>query len=278
MRVVLAVAGDVFREAASRRWFLALAILISLALLGTALTLRLEVVDGALAATRFFGKNLSTDIRSVDVALRPVFQAVSYVVFYGGISFFILACSDFGPSLLAPGRIEHALSLPVERWQLLAGTFLGVLGLATLGAVYGAGGLVVLLGVKTGVWTARPVIAALIASVTFSALYGAMLAAAVFVRSAALSAATGGALFVAGIVAGYRHAIVEAFDPGLSRRVFEAVTFVLPRVSALADAAGEIAGSGHVDRGALAGQLAGLAVFGVSALLFGVARFEQKDY
>jgi Cu-processing system permease protein len=238
----------------------------------------MDVVDGALAATRLFGKIVSTDIRSVDVALRPVFQAASYLVFYGGTAFFILACSDFGPSLLAPGRIEHMLSLPVERWQLLAGTFLGVLALAAIGAVYGAGGLALILGVKTGVWTARPVIAALIASVTFSAIYGAMLAAAVFVRSAALSAATGGVLLVLGIVAGYRDKIAEAFDAGVSRSVFEAVTFLLPRVSALADAASDIAGSAPVDRGALASQLAGLAVFGVAALLLGVSRFEQKDY
>jgi ABC-type Na+ efflux pump permease subunit len=203
---------------------------------------------------------------------------VSYLIFYGGTGFFLLACADFAPSLLAPGRIEHLLSLPVERWQLLAGTFLGVLGLALLGALYGAGGLVLILGVKTGVWTLRPVAAALIAGVTFSALYGGMLAAAVFVRSAALSAATGSALFVAGIFAGYRDRLTMAFEPGVSRRVFEAVTFFLPRVSALADTASDIAGSAPIDRAALASQLAGLVVFGVAALLVGVARFEQKDF
>ncbi len=278
MRVVFAIAGDIFREAASRKWFLALAVAISLVLLTGALTLRMDVVDGALAATRLFGKVVSTDIRSIDVALRPVFRAASYLVFYGGIAFFVLACSDFAPSLLAPGRIEHMLSLPVERWQLLAGTFLGVLGLAAVGALYGAGGLALLLGVKTSVWTLRPVAAALIATVTFSAIYGGMLAAAVFVRSAALSAATGGALFVAGIVAGYRDKITPAFSEGASRRVFEGVTFFLPRVSALADAASDIAGSAPIDRAALASQLAGLAVFGVAALLLGVSRFEQRDY
>jgi Cu-processing system permease protein len=121
-------------------------------------------------------------------------------------------------------------------------------------------------------------LAALIAGVTFSALYGGMLAAAVFVRSAALSAATGGALFVAGIVAGYRDKIAPAFEPGASRRVFEGVTLFLPRVSALADTASDIAGSAPIDHAALLSQLAGLAVFGVAALLLGVARFEQRDY
>src|SRR5262249_23980582 len=135
------VAFDLFREAASRRWFLSLGLGITLLLAVLGLTLRLDVVDGALAATRLFGKVLHTDIRSVDVALRPVFRAASYVIFYGGLGFGILACADFAPSLLAPGRIEHLLALPVQRWQLLGGTFLGVLGLSTIFALYGAGGL-----------------------------------------------------------------------------------------------------------------------------------------
>ena len=93
-------------------------------------SLRLEVVDGALAATRLFGQPLVHDIQSADVALRPVFLAASQLVFWGGLAFGVLSCADFAPALLSPGRIEHLLSLPVRRWELLAGTFLGVLVLA----------------------------------------------------------------------------------------------------------------------------------------------------
>src|SRR4030095_8301910 len=52
MRVTLLVALDLLREAASRRWFLALGAALTLILLFAALALRLEVVDGVLAATR----------------------------------------------------------------------------------------------------------------------------------------------------------------------------------------------------------------------------------
>ncbi|MEO7327082.1 MAG: ABC transporter permease subunit [Minicystis sp.] len=278
MRVVLAVARDLFREAASRRWFLALGLIITLLLCGAGLTLRMDVVDGALAATRLFGRVIHTDIRSVDVALRPVFRAAAYVIFYGGLAFGVLACSDFAPSLLAPGRIEHLLALPVQRWELLAGTFLGVLGLASAGALYGAGGLTLLLAVKTGVWTARPILAALIAGVTFAGIYGGMLVAALFARSAALSAATGGALVVSGIIAGYRDSISPFFESGVARSLFQAVTLLLPRVSTLADASADLAASAPVDTGILASQLLGLAVFALAALAFGVFRFEQKDF
>ncbi|WP_437618305.1 hypothetical protein [Sorangium sp. So ce1151] len=278
MKTVLAIALDLLREAASRRWFLALGAVITLLLGVAGLTLRMDVVDGALAATRLFGQVVRTDITSVDVALRPIFRAAAYVIFYGGLAFGVVACADFAPSLLAPGRIEHLLALPVQRWELLAGTFLGVLGLALAGALYGAGGLTLLLAVKTGVWTLRPVLAALLASVTFAALYGAMLAAAVFARSAALSAATGGALFVTGIVAGYRDRLATFFEPGAPRALFRAVTALLPRVSTLANTSADLAASAPVEALDLASQLAGIAVFGLAAVAFGIWGFEQKDF
>lgn len=275
---VLVVAQDLLREAASRRWFLALGGGITLGLLVIGLALRIDVVDGALAATRLFGKSMNTSIRSADVALRPFFKATSYLIFYGGLLFGIVACADFGPSLLAPGRIEHLLSLPLRRWELLAGTFLGVLALSLLGALYGAGGLVLIFGVKTGVFTARPIVAALLASVTFSAIYGAMLTVSVAARSAALSAATGAALFLLGIVAGYRERLSTFFESGLARGAFRAVTLFLPRVSTLADASADIAGSVPVDVSALSSRLVGLGVFGLAVLSLGIHLFEAKDF
>jgi Cu-processing system permease protein len=274
----LVVAQDLLREAASRRWFLALGAAITLGLLVLGLSLRLDVVDGALAATRLFGRSLHTDIRAADVALRPVFKAASYMIFYGGLLFGVVACADFGPSLLAPGRIEHLLSLPVRRWELLAGTFLGVLLLSLAGALYGAGGLLLIFWVKTGVFTLRPLCAAALASVTFAGLYGAMLSVAVVARSAALSAATGIALFVLGIVAGYRERMTTFFESGLARTLFRGATLFLPRVSALADAAGDIAGSEPVDFAILGSMLLGLLVFGLSALALGIHLFEERDF
>lgn len=278
MKAAWTVAVDLLREAASRKWFLALGIGITTALVVLGFALRLEVVDGALAATKLFGKTVNSDIRSVDVALRYVYRAAAYVLFYGGLVFGIVACADFGPSLLAPGRIEHLLSLPVRRHELLLGTFLGVLALSLIGAVYGAGGFTLLFAIKTGVWTARPIAGALLASVTFAGIYGAMLTTSVAVRSAGLSAAVGVVLFGLGIIAGYRDRLDTLFEPGAARESFRAVTYVLPRVSALADASADIAASAAVKLDVLGSQVLGLLVFGFSALALGIHLFEQKDF
>ncbi|XXF75066.1 hypothetical protein P2318_18520 [Myxococcaceae bacterium GXIMD 01537] len=278
MNGVLGIAGYVLREAASRKFILAFAVGLTLVLGIVALSLRIEVVDGALAATRLFGDVINTSIRSVDVALRPFYMASAYIVFYGGILFGIVACSDFAPSLLSPGRIEHLLALPLQRWHILTGTFLGVLTLAVGGSLYGAGGLTLILGFKTGYWTAGPLIAGLLACVGFAAVYAVMLTTATLVRSAALCAAMGGLILVLGIVAGYRAEMSPLFEEGFSRNAFDAVTLLMPRLSALANVAARIAASTPLEVRSLGALLGGVAVFGLGALAVGLWRFEGRDY
>jgi ABC-type transport system involved in multi-copper enzyme maturation permease subunit len=278
MRPLFGIAGYVLREAKSRKFILAFLIGITLVLLVFAQGLKLEVLDGALAATRLFGKMVPTAITSVDVALRPLFQACAYVVFYGGILFGIVACSDFAPSLLSPGRIEHLLALPLQRWHLLAGTFLGVMTLTLCGALYGSVGLTLIIGVKTGYWTAGPLIAALLACGSFAAVYAVMLSTATLVRSAALCAAAGFLTFVGGIIAGFRTDIARVFEEGTSRSIFNGVTALLPRLSALANAAAELATSQPLGVKSLGLLLGGVVVFGLGVLAMGLWHFEGKDY
>jgi Cu-processing system permease protein len=275
---VLAVAADILREAAARKWVLALGIGITVLLTVVASALRLEVVDGALSATRLFGADMNSDIRSVDVAMRPVFTAAAYLVFYGGLVAGIIACADFGPALLAPGRIEHLLAQPVHRWELVAGTFLGVLVLVAAGALYGAGGFSIILGLKTGVWTAGPLLGALLAICAFIAVYGPMLAVSIFVRSASLSAITGAAVLVAGILAGMRQAVAVGLEAGWARASFLLVTAALPRLSRVGIYAGDLAGSRTVEPADLARHLVGSILFGLGALAVGIWHFERKDF
>jgi Cu-processing system permease protein len=278
MRRTATVARDLLREARARRWVLALFGATTLLLLVALLGLRLEVVDGALAATRLFGGLLGGSIQAADVALRPLFQGVAYVVFYGGIAFGTLACADFAPALLAPGRIEHLLSLPVRRSELVIGTFLGVEALVLSGALYGGLGLTLIVWAKTGVLNWAPVAAAALAAVGFSAVYAVMMAAAVAVRSAALSAAAGGLMFLLGVLAGFRRSLSPVFSPGVWRGVFLALTAPVPRLTELADAAARLAEARALPAAALSAQLAGTALFAAALLSVAIALLERKDF
>ena len=274
----IAVALDLLREAAARRWFLALGLALTGILMLLLTSLRLEVVDGALAATRLFGQPLYHDIQAADVALRPVFRVASQVVFWGGLCFGVLSCADFAPALLSPGRIEHLLSLPVRRWELLAGTFLGVLALALSGAVYASAGLVLVLGAKTGVWTGWPVVSAALAAVAFGSIYAGMLAVTVWVRSAALSAAAGASLIVLGLLATHRTALLDLMGRGVGRAVFAGLTAVVPPLGRLADAAGALASSGPLAPGGVVRLLAGTVAFSAALLAVAVWRFDRRDF
>ncbi|MBM7117263.1 hypothetical protein [Archangium primigenium] len=278
MSAVMGIAGYVLREAAARKFILAFLLGVTGLLVTLSLSLRIEVVDGALAASRLFGELMPTDIRAVDMALRPVFMVAAAIVFYGGSLFGIVACSDFAPSLLSPGRIEHLLALPLRRWHLLAGTFLGVMTLAVLGAVYGSLGLVLIFGVKTGYWTVGPIIAALLACVSFAAVYAVMLTTATLVRSAALCAALGGVTLVLGVVAGYRAQIAPFIEGGVSRSAFEAVTVMMPRLSSLANASIDLAASRPMEVHSLPLLLGGVLVFSLGVLSLGFWWFEGRDY
>lgn len=279
MTTTLAVAADLLREASRRRWFLGLAIAITAVLLLLASSLDLDVVDGALAGSRLFGLLLDSDgIQAVDVALRPVIKAAAYLIFYFGLAFGIVSTADFAPSLLSPGRIEHLLAQPVRRWELLVGTYLGVMVLAFLASLYGAVGLTLILGVKARLWTSGLVYAGAIAAVSFCAVYAAMLTAALFARSAAVSAAVGFVVFVSGIFAGLRHELLALFDDGVGKALFAGYTLLIPRLSALAGAGADLAASATPPLRSLPGMLAGTIVFALGVLALGVYRFEEKDF
>lgn len=278
MTGALAVAHDLLREARARRWVLALLAGTTGLLLLAAFGLQLEVVDGALAASRFFGGSMGRDIRAADVALRPLFEAVSYLVFYGGTLFGVLACADFAPTLLAPGRIEHLLALPVRRSELVLGTFLGVEALVLLGALYGGAGLSLIVVAKTGVFGWAPIAAALLAAAGFAGVYAVMVLAALVVRSAPLSAAAGAIAVAGGVVAGYRGEIAPLFQRGLSRQLFLVATAPLPRLSELARHAARVASGQPLDAAQVALQLGGTALFALALLAAAVARFERKDF
>ena len=199
MKTVLAVARrSRCARRASRKWFLALGIGITLVLGSLASTLRMDVVDGALAATRLFGKPLHADIRSVDVALRPVFRAGRATsIFYGGLALRhrrlrrlrARACSRPGASSTCSRCPSGAGSCSSARSSACS-----CLAHQRRALRRGRAHAPVLREDRRLDARARCSAAALLASVTFAAIYGGMLAAAVAARSAALSAATGVAL------------------------------------------------------------------------------------
>jgi Cu-processing system permease protein len=272
------VAVDLLLEAARRRWFLALFGGITLVLCVLGFSLELDVVDGALAGSKLFGALLFDDVVSASRAMSGVSLATAYLAFYGGAFFLAVACSDFAPELLAPGRIEHLLSLPVARWQLLFGTYAGVLVITAAGILYGAVGLTLLLGTKTGLWSHTLILGSAIGLVGFAALYAVMLCVAFFVRSAAVSGAAGVLTLVLGVLASFRETLASLMEPGVGRTLFSWVMVPLPRLGSLATVSARIAAEQSLDGEVISRLVAGCGLFAVAMLALAAWRFDRMDF
>lgn len=272
------VALDLLREAAWRKWFLGLFITITGVLVLLGLSLQLDVVDGAIAGSSLFGEVLFPDIRTASSALDPLFMGTTLTAATVGALFLSVACSDFAPSLLSPGRIEHLLSLPVTRAQLLLGTWAGGLTVAIIATAYGALGVIVLLGAKTGIWNFKLLGGALIGVVVFATVYAAMMLAAVLVRSAAFCAAVGLGTVVLGLVSSARASIARAIDPGAGRLIFEWAMVPVPKLGSLAVRAAFLSGNHAYDAAELWRLIAGAGLFSGGLLLIALFIFERKDF
>lgn len=278
MKQVLRIAADLLLEATRRNWFAALFGVITLALVVLGFSLQLDVVDGAIAGSSLFGKVISEDLVMSDRVLGPLYFATAYSGFYFGTLFLVMACSDFAPELLAAGRIEHLLSLPLARWQLLAGTWLGVLTLALLASLYGAIGLTVLLGFKTSLWSLHLVAASGLGWLGFCAVYSAMLAAATFVRSSTVSGAVGMATLVFGILASKREAIAALLEQGVGREAFRLLVLPFPQLATLATVSARVAAQQPMEGETVVRLALGCLVFSAALLSVAAWRFEGKDF
>ena len=150
--------------------------------------------------------------------------------------------------------------------------------LAALGVLYGAGGLTVLLGVKTGVWNAKLLIGSVVGWVGFCAIYAVMLTTNFFVRSAALSGALGVVTLILGVVASFRESISVAMTPGFGRELFSWAMLPIPRLGTLATVSARLAASEPLEGELVSRLLAGCFIFSAALLSVAAWRFERKDF
>ena len=227
---ILHIARDVIGEAFAKKSLIAVIALVVAGLLLFALALDLEVVDGALAASRIFGKDSKLNIIPVDVALRPIFTALAVGVFYVGLCFGVLFTSGFAPRMLRPGRVELLLSLPVRRYEVVLGTYLGVVAIATMGISLCIGGASAILFFKAGFFTPAPLLGAAAAILGFAIVYAAMLLVSSVVRSAAASAGAGFFLTFLCLLTDDRIEFLSWFRNRVVRGTLEVLITPLPKL------------------------------------------------
>ena len=275
---VINVALEVLREAIHRKWFLGIVLGISILLLIMWNVLQFEIVDGALAATELFGDLMGSTIQSADVALRPAFRAASYIIFYGVLIFGIAVCAPLATTLLAPGRIDYLLALPIARWELILGSYVGVLLLTVGGTLYGAAGFMTVLGIKTGVWSTGILLSTTLGSMTFAAIYATMLTMAVFIRYTPAIIIAGLLVMFGGVLGSNIEHIQAEIETQWLSQLLGVVSQFIPRVGRVSHFAADIAGSMPIDEAMLLRSIGGMLFFGLAMLCLGLWHFERKDF
>lgn len=284
MRVLVANVEEVFREAAARWTLVAYAALSSLFIGLFAIAVNLDVVDGALAGAKLFGKELQMGPRSIDLnklvlGFESGFSGFLYVV---ATFLAVFATAHLVPRLQEKGTIDLYLSRPVGRVNLLVSRYAGGLLLAGLNVAYLVGTMGLLVWWKTGVVHPRFFLGGAIILFTIASLMAFAFLVGVVTSSTAVSImATFAVFFVAAILSGHRQ-IEAALTAEWAVSLVRGLYWALPKTGQLAQVTvdfvsyGELSRHTHdIDRLAVFGST---GLFGLVSLALSALLFRRKDF
>jgi ABC-type transport system involved in multi-copper enzyme maturation permease subunit len=284
VRVLAANLEEVFREAAAR-WTLGAWFILSTLFAGIfAMAVNLDIVDGALAGAKLFGKTVDLAGRKVDVdklvlGFESGFSAVLYLV---GTFLAIFATAHLVPRLQEKGTIDLYLSRPVGRVPLLLSRFAGGLLLAAVNVFYLIAAIWLIVGWKTGVWDPRLLQGGAVILFAIASLLAFTFLVGVVTSSTAVSIMTTYALFFFSSILAAHEKIEAALSSEWSARLVRGLYWVLPKTAQLGQAVVTLVSDGQAFRRAQAFD--SFAVYGTTSL-FAIASlslaswlFSRKDF
>ena len=284
MRALAASVEEVFREAAARWTLLAYFALSSLFILLFALAVNLDIVDGALAGARLFGKTVEIGDRAIDMdrlvlGFESGFSGFLYLV---GTFLALFATAHLVPRLQEKGTIDLYLSRPVGRVRLLLSRYAGGLLLAAANLVYLIGSMWAIVAWKTRVVHPRFLLSGAVILFSFAALSAFAFLVGVVTSSTGVSLMATYALFFLGAILAAHDRIAAAVSTETSARIVQGLYWIFPKTAELGQAAvALVAGKEAPDRLAsfnALGVFGSTAAFAAAALALASWLFSRKDF
>jgi ABC-type transport system involved in multi-copper enzyme maturation permease subunit len=238
MRAFAASVEDVFREAAARWTLLAYFVLSSLFILIFAFAVNLDIVDGALAGAKLFGKSLELSDSRIDLdklvlGFESGFSAFLYLV---GTFLAIFATAHLVPRLQEKGTVDLYLSRPVGRVSLLLSRYAAGLLLAAVNLVYLIGSIWAIVFWKTRVAHPRFLLGGVVILFAISALLAFAFLVGVVTSSTGVSImATYGVFFFSALLAGHER-IAAAVSKQWQANVVNGLYWIFPKTAELGQA------------------------------------------
>jgi ABC-2 type transport system permease protein len=284
MKVLLANIEDVMREAAARWTLLAYFFLSTIFIIIFASAINLDIVDGALAGAKLFGKEVevgddSLSIEKLVLGFETGFSAILYFI----CTFLaIFATAHLVPRMQEKGTIDLYLARPVSRVRLLLSRYLAGLVLAGSNVVYLMGSIWLIVAWKTGVANPRFLLAGSIIFLVIAVLLAFAFLVGVFTSSTAVSIMTTYGIFFFGLMLAAHDRIAAAVSKEWQAWLIDSLYWFFPKTAELGQAIVAFVGGEQLPQEILSAlspaPFLTTAAFGVGCLVLASVLFTRKEF
>ena len=229
MIATIALIRDTFREALARKIFWGLFGLSTVMIVFFLFLLNIDIVQGAMATVTLFGKTV-TRVGDLDRWVRGTYAAIATFLYTWGMFLAVFASAGLVPSVLEPGRIELLLSKPISRTHLLIGRYIGNVRVISCNIVYLVMGVWIILGIKTGIWSASFLLSIVTTIFVFAVLLTVVVLIGVLFDSAALATMVSVALMIMSPILAQTSTMLKLLSSEWSRNVWRTFYYALPKV------------------------------------------------
>jgi ABC-2 type transport system permease protein len=284
MKVLAANIEDVMREAAARWTLIAYFFLSTVFIIIFASAINLDIVDGALAGAKLFGKevemgNNELSIEKLVLGFETGFSGFLYV-FCTFLAIF--ATAHLVPRMQEKGTIDLYLARPVSRVRLLLSRYLAGLILAGSNVVYLMGSIWAIVAWKTGVANARFLMAGSIIFLVIAVLLAFAFLVGVFTSSTAVSIMATYGIFFFGLMLAAHDKFAAAVSKQWQANVIETLYWVFPKTAELLTSVVAFVGGEQMPEALLRtlspAPFLTTAAFGVGCLILASFLFTRKEF
>ena len=283
MKVLLANIEDVMREAAARWTLVAYFFLSTIFILIFASAVNLDIVDGALAGAKLFGKevdmNDSMSIETLVMGFQSGFSVFLYII----CTFMaIFATAHLVPRMQDKGTVDLYLSRPVGRVKLLLSRYVAGLILAASNVIYLVGSMWLIVAWKTGVANPRFLLGGAIIFLVIATLLAFAFLIGVITSSTAVSIMTTFGLFFFGLALAPHDKYAAAVSKQWQAWLIETLYWVFPKTAELAQAVFAYVGGSQLPERVLSvltpAPFLTTAAFGIGCLTLASWLFTRKEF
>jgi ABC-2 type transport system permease protein len=284
IKAVAANIEDVMREAAARWTLIAYFFLSTIFIIIFASAINLDIVDGALAGAKLFGKNVEMHEQQISIEKLVLGFETGFSVFLYFLCTFlaIFATAHLVPRMQEKGTIDLYLSRPISRVGLLMSRYIAGLILAGSNVVYLIGSIWLIVVWKTHVANPRFLIAGVIIFFVIAVLLAFAFLIGVFTSSTAVSIMTTYGIFFFGLMLAAHDRIAAAMSKEWQAWLIDSLYWIFPKTAEMGQAVVAYVGGESLPEQVLSvltpAPFLTTAAFGIGCLMLASWLFTRKEF